>query len=350
MSHALRADAAPDLPMGHARIVIPGLAAPPPDPSFTLRRENFDRANLGPDGWQVAEARLRPVSAGVQGSDTVLVVGPAVSQHVESGPVVFALPDAGIEGRLFWPEIDVFVGDLPSADAAPAPPSQAPPPPRPAPAASLPASPADPLSSPVEPPPSPAAVARPLIPAKSPRKPLLVVIAAAMVAGAAAWWFLADAERTPVRFPSPPPPQLPPAQPAPPPAPAAAPWPEGTDGLSLPDLVARAPDATAIHAAALRRQAAGRHDDALVLFEEAAERGHAPALTALARLYDPDGFVPGRPFRTPDPRASARYYRDAVERGDPAAAAPRAALRSTLEAQAREDNSTAASALREFWP
>jgi TPR repeat protein len=85
-----------------------------------------------------------------------------------------------------------------------------------------------------------------------------------------------------------------------------------------------------------------------VLFEEAGERGHAPSLTAIARLYDPNGFAPGRPFRTPDPRAAARYYRDAVAQGDTAAEEPRAALRRLLEQQ-RDTNSTAASALGEFW-
>jgi TPR repeat protein len=120
--------------------------------------------------------------------------------------------------------------------------------------------------------------------------------------------------------------------------------------MNLRDLVQSASDAAAIHAAALRRQAAGRHDDALVLFEEAGERGHAPALTAVARLYDPIGFVAGRPFRAPDPRAAARYYRDAVQKGDAVAQAPRAALKTWLEEQARAGNGTAETALKEFWP
>ena len=113
----------------------------------------------------------------------------------------------------------------------------------------------------------------------------------------------------------------------------------------------QAADPAAIHAAALRRQTLGKHDDALVLFEESADRGYAPALTSLARLYDPTGFVAGQPFSTPDLRAAARYYRDAVQRGDAAGAeAPRAALRTLLEGQKGNGNSTAASALEEFWP
>jgi TPR repeat protein len=131
---------------------------------------------------------------------------------------------------------------------------------------------------------------------------------------------------------------------------AERPWLERSDGMALRDLVQSAPDVASIHTAALRRQAAGRHDDALVLFEEAGERGHAPALTAVARLYDPIGFVAGRPFRAPDPRAAARYYRDAVQKGDVAAEAPRAALKAWLEEQARAGNGTAETALKEFWP
>jgi hypothetical protein len=76
----------------------------------------------------------------------------------------------------------------------------------------------------------------------------------------------------------------------------------------------------------------------------------AAALTAVARLYDPIGFVAGRPFRAPDPRAAARYYRDAVQKGDAAAQAPRAALKTWLEEQARAGNGTAETALKEFWP
>jgi TPR repeat protein len=101
---------------------------------------------------------------------------------------------------------------------------------------------------------------------------------------------------------------------------------------------------------ALRRQARGQHDDALLLLEVAAGQNHGPALTALARLYDPNGFRPGRPFGNPDPRQAARLYRDAARAGDAAAEAPRAALRAWLEAEAARGNPTAPLALREFWP
>ena len=165
--------------------------------------------------------------------------------------------------------------------------------------------------------------------------------------GGATWWFTAS---PPAPLPVPAPVVTPTPTPTlPAPIAAERPWLERSDGMNLRDLVQSASDAAAIHTAALRRQAAGRHDDALVLFEEAGERGHAPALTAVARLYDPIGFVAGRPFRAPDPRAAARYYRDAVQKGDAAAQAPRAALKTWLEEQARAGNGTAETALKEFW-
>lgn len=137
--------------------------------------------------------------------------------------------------------------------------------------------------------------------------------------------------------------------PAPPPPPAVT-WPESSDGLALRDVVGRAPNAAGILQAAQRRQAQGRHDDALVLFEEAAERGIAAAMTALARLYDPVEFRRGEPFASPDPRQAARYYRDAARAGDTASEAPRARLREWLQQQEAAGNATARDALSEFWP
>ena len=121
------------------------------------------------------------------------------------------------------------------------------------------------------------------------------------------------------------------------------------DGLSLREIVVRSPDAATLFAAAQRRRQIGRHDDALVLLEEAVERVHAPAMTVLARLYDPNGFQAGTPFNSPNPREAARLYRDAARAGDAGAMAPRAALRAWLEEQAQRDRSAEA-ILSTFWP
>ncbi|MCA3274119.1 MAG: sel1 repeat family protein [Roseomonas sp.] len=327
--------------LGHARITLSGVQAPG-DGGFRIVREGYAAANLGRRGWQVQEEKLNPVEIRQEGPDTILVIGPRLTRHLEPGPLVFLLPATGLEASLFWPDdIDVFDGDLPpetlmprEAEAAPKPPPVASVPPAPAP-------------SPPPPPPPREDIAVPAGQEGTTRTPLFAGIGLMLLVaiGGAAWWFSASPPTpspgpTPIATPTPPPT---------PPATAERPWLERSDGMNLRDLVQSASDAAAIHAAALRRQAAGRHDDALVLFEEAGERGHAPALTAVARLYDPIGFVAGRPFRAPDPRAAARYYRDAVQKGDVAAQAPRAALKTWLEEQARAGNGTAETALKEFW-
>ena len=327
--------------LGHARITLAGVQAPS-DGGFRIVREGYAAANLGRRGWQVQEEKLSPVEIRQEGADTILVIGPRLTRHLEPGPLVFLLPATGLEASLFWPDdIDVFDGDLPPETVMPREPETAPKPP---PVAAAPPAPA----------PSPAPPPREeiVVPARqegTSRMPLFAGIGLLLLValGGAAWWFTAS---PPAPSPIPAPVVTPTPTPTPP-APIAAerPWLERSDGMNLRDLVQSASDAAAIHAAALRRQAAGRHDDALVLFEEAGERGHAPALTAVARLYDPIGFVAGRPFRAPDPRAAARYYRDAVQKGDAAAQAPRAALKTWLEEQARAGNGTAETALKEFW-
>lgn len=316
----------PSRPLGHARIVLAGLARAPTDARFGLMREGFAAAHLGPAGWQMGEVLLSPLAVEPEGGGLALIVGPAVCRHLEPGPVTLRLPGAGVETALFWPaSVAVFdEGDATIAVGLRRPraepptktdddtPKPAPPPPPP-----------PPQPPPPPPPPRPGLAA------------WLVVVALLLAAGGAgAWWYLGRTTAPP---------------PAPPPAPVAG-WPEGTDHLTPAEVVARAPDAAGILAVALRRQQRDRHDDALVLFEEAADRGVAPALTALARLYDPNGFQPGRPFSSPDPRLAALYYRRAEQAGDTQASAPRAALRAYLEREAAAGNATARDALREFWP
>ena len=339
--------------IGHARIVIQGLSMPH-DGGFQLVREGYAAANLGRRGWQVQEVTLKPVAMYQEGQDTVLVLGPVLTRFLEPGPLIFSLPAVGLETSLFWPDdIDVFDGDLPPETELPSEAEIAPAPP--------------PVATP--PLPSGAAVSEPVIPVVTPRVETALAseparetsrwplfaglgVLCLLAIGGAAWWLTAD--QTVPNQAAPAASVQPVAPPAPAPANAARtpelPWIDRSDGMNLRDLVQSAPDVASIHAAALRRQNAGRHDDALVLLEEAGERGHAAALTALARLYDPNGFVAGRPFRAPDPRAAARYYRDAVQKGDEAAATPRAALKTFLEEQARAGNGTAETALKDFWP
>jgi hypothetical protein len=209
--------------------------------------------------------------------------------------------------------------------------------------------------------------------------PLLLVLLlfAAAGAGGVYWWMEVRerpqlAETTPA--PAPAPPAAPPATvalpatdapppvvaPAPPPVASPAPGapppasPDRTTpslaDLTVPQVIARAPGVAEIAAEAAARAARGLHEDALLLWEAAARLGHAPSLTALGRLYDPVGFQPGRPFRSPDPRQAARYYQQAVRAGDPGAEAPRAALREWLQAQAARGDTLAPLTLQDFWP
>jgi hypothetical protein len=368
MSFAIRVEPDPDRPIGHARLILQGQARHADKGRFALTRDGYARAHLGPGGWQVSEVQLTPLACTRRGEDLVITIGPAVIRHLEPGPLRLSLAGAD-ETPLFWPDdIAVFDGDLPDAapptpdpDATrilrPPPPPAAAPPPAPAPPVppvTTPAAPATaaPLASAALPTPSPAqpqAASSAAAPRRAPMLAWLALLAIVLAgAGAGAWFALRPNPQPPTPL-APPMTVAPPSiLPAPPPPPALS-WPDGTDALSIRQLVERAPNAEALADVARRRQAAGRHDDALVLFEEAAERGHAPALTALARLYDPVDFVPGRPFRAPDPRNAARYYRDAIQKGDAAAAAPRAALRAWLEARSA-GNAALNDALTEFWP
>lgn len=319
-----RVEPDPKRPLGHARIVLEGVAQPLPDGRFSIVRPQMPAAHLGPSGWQIGEAVLTALAVEPAPGAGALILGPAVCRHLEPGPLTLRLPSLGLELPLFWPasiavfdegETRIDLGPAASGRKAPPAPASAPPP-----------------SAPPPPPLRPAAR-----PARAPSLVLAVAVTVVLAGAAAVWWLAREAP------PRSSPPQAPP--------PVAAPvWPDGTDGLTVAEVVARAPDIRGVFAVALRRQAAGRHDDALVLFEVAAEAGLAEAHTALARLYDPIGFVPGRPFRSPDTRQAAKHYREAERLGDPDAAPRRAALRAHLEREAAAGSGTARDALREFWP
>lgn len=334
---------------GHAIVLLRDVMEVPADPRFRILREGWAKGTLGPDGWQVGDALLTPdrVEASPQGLR--LYLGPRVVDALETGPVLFRLPALRVDGPLFWPDIPPLHGGSGHAMPEPAPtPRPAQPPPRPAALptddtdATIVAAPPPPPPPPAPPPPSPA------VPAKSSSLlglVLLLLLLAAGGAGGAYWWFVLRGEDVRLAETPAPTPDLPPVRPvAEPQAPASL------DGLSVPEVIARAASPAAIAEEAARRHQAGRHDDALLLWEASARAGHAGSLTRLAGLYDPVGFEPGRPFRDPDPRQAARHYRDAIAAGDAAAAEPRARLRRWLDDRAREGDINAPLTIRDFWP
>ncbi len=362
---AVRAAADPAHPEGgHAIILLQGVMEPPADPRFRILREGWAKGTLGPDGWQVGDALVSPdrVEASPQG--VRLYLGPRVVDWLEAGPVIFRLPDARIDAPLFWPDVPPLHGGSGYAIATPPPPApRAAPPPAPQP---LPIEDPDATIAiaPRAPPPPPLSVPEPAAMAKRgsalPWILLVLVLLLAAAGGGAYWWFVLR------EHPAPPPPE-PASEPViiapeplprpersppvlPPVRPQAAPdAPVTLDGLSVPEVIARAASPAAIAQEAARRYEAGRYDDALLLWEAAARAGNAAAITRLAGLYDPVGFVPNRPFRDPDPRQAARHYRDAAAAGDAAAAEPRARLRQWLDDRAREGDLNAPLTIRDFW-
>jgi len=337
---------------GHAILLLPGVMRAPADPRFRILREGWVKGTLGPDGWQVGDALLRPDRVEETPEGLRLYLGPRIVDWLEAGPVIFRLPAAGVDAALFWPDIPPLHGGSGHTIAEPPPPAPTLPP---RPAAPPPADPdatvaLAPRKTPVAGTPAPPSALAPAATAKRARLwlwlPLLLLVAGG--GGGAYWWLASGAAPQPAgEAPgtSAQPPNLPPLRPR-----AEAEAPASLAGLSVPEVIARASSPAAIAEEAARRYEAGRHDDALLLWEAAARAGYAPALTRLAGLYDPVGFQPGRPFRDPDPRQAARHYRDAVMAGDAAAAQPRARLRQWLEDRAREGDMNAPLTLRDFWP
>ncbi|GGJ21388.1 hypothetical protein [Neoroseomonas lacus] len=349
---------------GHAIILLQGVMDVPVDPRFRILREGWGKGTLGPDGWQVSDALLSPDRVEMSPQGVRLYLGPQVVDWLEAGPVQFRLPAARVEAPLFWPDVPPLHGGSGHTIAVPAPAVRPAPPPLPGlpiedPDATITVAPPRPVAAPALSVPQ----AAPVVASRAVWPWVFLVLLLLAAAGGGAWWWFKIREQP---VPEAPPPEdpviiapdpLPRADPPRPEAPALPPVqpriepqaPVSLDGLTVPEVVARATSPAAIADEAARRYDAGRYDDALLLWEAAARAGHAAALTRLARLYDPVGFEPGRPFRDPDPRQAARQYRDAVAAGDAAAAEPRARLRQWLDDRAREGDLNAPLTIRDFW-
>ena len=370
---------------GCARLVLPGFAGRSAA-AVTFTREGFGADSLGPDGWQVAAGRLTPIDVLTEGDALVLVLGPEAAENLEPGPVRLGIPALGIDEVVIWPGIAPPLADRRGGFAGLRPQGPAP---RRAPARVVRAAAPDPDATIVVkppartvPPPPPVTRPEPLVPRMTPPvspepakeekrkgrgRGWLMLLLLLLVAGGAggAWWLdlLPPMEMPAVRGISRPTPVAEGPRPAPstPPTPAPGPAPEAA---RPPEAAPRDPTETATPAEiaamglpperiteiAERRQASNRAQDALLLFEFAAESQHGPALAALARLYDPASFRPGGALSAPNARKAAEYWRAAERAGDPSAAAPRAVLRDRLEQAARGGDALADLALRDFWP
>ena len=319
----VRAEADPDYPAGHALIWVTGAATAVHAPGFRVQRDaGWGDDKLGPGGWQGSDALLQADRAEARGSDLVLHVGWKVCQYLEAGVYEFSVPTAGLaQMGLSWPDIvPQHAGTSRAPDLPPAPTAAVP-------------EPLAPTFIPAVPPPdAPAALRSGTVRTAA----LAASLAALLLGGGAYYWMTREPDRTelaatPAREPTP--------------TPVAA----GLGGLSVPDVLTRAPNPAAIAAEGQQRLQSDRRDDGLLLLEAAADRADPAAAAALGRLYDPVLFQPGGPIPRPDPRQAARYYRDAT-RGGADVAVAREALRQNLQARVQGGDLGATLNLKDFWP
>ena len=326
---------------GQAVIRIDGAAGKPA--ALRIQRDaDYADATLGPDGWQSSDVMLDPLHAESDGADLLLTLGWPVCRYLEAGVYRVTLPAASPEPEaVFWP--DITPPHAPPVIPGPAPP--------PAPATTV-----------VTPKPMPAAPAMP--PAPPPPKPagrfpwIALVLLVLVAAGSGGWWYwqrretppaTSSAVPAPVPDSSTPPPVADTAVPTETPPTSAANAPPDLTTMSVPDVLAKAPNPAAIVTEARRRLGTAQKDDGLLLLEAASDRGDGAAAAAIARLYDPVGFQPGGPIPSPDPRQAARYYRDAETHGQDITAA-REALRASLETKKQQGDFAAGLILKDFWP
>jgi hypothetical protein len=337
---------------GCARLVLPGLAGRGTPNAVTFTREGFGADSLGPDGWQVAAGRIEPIEVTDEGGSLVVVLGPEAAEHLQTGPVRLGIPSLGVDQIVVWPDIAPAVAGRRDGFGAQRRGEEVQ---RRIPPKAAPAAPADDATitlrqapPPVAPLPQAERILPPEVPSSSASRLPLILLAALLLVGAGAggWWFWPqlNAWLNPAQPQVAQPAQ--PTQPAQPPADPADP----TENATPAEIAAMRLPPERILEIAQRRGARGRHGDALLLLELAADTQHGPALAALARLYDPATFAAGGALSAPNAVKAAELFRAAERAGDASAAPPRAALRQRLEASARNGDAIAALALRDFWP
>jgi hypothetical protein len=377
----IRVQPDPAHPAGHALIHIDGAAVALHAPGFRVQRPDWEDDKLGLDGWQSSDVLLQPERAEASGADLILHIGWNVCRHLEEGVYEISVPAAGQGSTgVSWPDIAPVHAGFGEVIPLASPPIVAPteaPPGGPATQAELPAvkSGAAPGLAPPAAARQPAFVTEPSpnelsatigtpTPAgavegpSAPPPPLrsaagqgAILVACLLLVlllsgGVYYYWPHRDASGATaarVAVPETAPSAGPVAAPIRPPAPASL------SGLSIPDVLARAPNAAAITIEGNRRLHAGHPDDGLLLLEAAGNRADPGAAAVLARLYDPVIFQPGGPIPQPDPRQAARYYRDAANGGIDVTAA-REALRQNLRSRAQGGDLGADLTLKDFWP
>lgn len=339
MSAAIHIDLDEDsaAPAGYVVIAVRGGDPASPNARFTLRRFGFGNDHLGPNGWVPGETPLTPERVVHTADGAKLFIAPGLCRYVNADQLVeFGFLGDGVtctgRAKLLWP-------DTPSPTSVPL----APPPSSSAPTVVQRRPPAqdddDEFKLDDDPPPPPRAAAAHVSvvgnPAKSGGSSLakialiaVAVLAGAGAAGGGAWYFFvasppatttaaataAGASTTaPVPAASRPPGQNSGQTPGQTAAGASAPGgPAVNTREQVAALIKTQPPSVAAFAEAERLARAGTTDGAFLLFRYAADKGHAPSMIAIGRMYDPlVADAAAQKFVRPSAETALSWYKKA---------------------------------------
>ncbi len=353
----VRAELDPEQRPGYAALVIEGLALPPHEVQYSIRRSGFGNDDLGPEGWRNGEHWFAPLRIDMLSpQESRLMVGPEIARHLENGNYQLGLQAPGFskpqQRVMQWRDIPQpavvkrrrggMAGTVPAGSATPA--------------EDLTVVGSEPTSStpsPVTQPASPVVI-EPKLPLvqtdENQRRPsfsklwlaVAVVALLAILGVGGYWWSLPAPEPAPpvAEKPVEPPPTAPPTPPTV--APPAFSVQDARQKLQA----GLTPDQMYALAQQFQTQPDGLQG-AFLLYSQAAEQGHAAAALKLGEMYDPASSQP-----TPLPRRRVAkayaWYRQAAAGGVAAAGQRLDALRAWAEQAAAHGDADAQTLLQDW--
>jgi len=352
----VRVELDPQQRAGYAVLVIEGLALPPHEVQYSIRRSGFGNDDLGPDGWCNGEHWFAPRQVEtLSAQESRLTVGPEIAQHLENGNYQISLKAPGFsqsqERVMRWrdiPQPAAVVKRRRGGMATPAP--------APAAQSALSAAEAtaigqdqsaptvvetDQAASPEER--QAVSEGRPIDQQRQPPRIAgwaLAVLGISAALGAGWWWWWQARESV-----SPPPIVAKPVETPSPPVESSAFTVQNARQKLQEGLT---PDQMYTLAQQFQAQPDGL-PGALLLYGQAAEQGHAAAALKLGEMYDPASSAP-----TPLPRRRAakayEWYQRAGAGGVPEASQQLNALRAWAEREAARGDADAQALLQEWQP
>ncbi len=92
----VRVEPDPEQRPGYAALVITGLALPPHEVQYSIRRSGFGNDDLGPEGWRNGEHWFAPLRIDtLSAQESRLLVGPEIARHLENGNYQLGLQAPG---------------------------------------------------------------------------------------------------------------------------------------------------------------------------------------------------------------------------------------------------------------